>query len=100
MMAENRSGVLLLSAMPEGHAHLLEALRHRGIPAEAARSGRHAMMKLRSHPVLVLVDFVYRPSLMAIWDVSRTSSRIWSWTASAAPETGARSWTRRRRAST
>jgi len=62
-MTENRSGVLLLSAMPEGHAHLLEALRHRGIPAEAARSGQHAMMKLRSHPVLVLVDFVYGASL-------------------------------------
>jgi len=60
---ENRTGVLLLSVLPEAHADLLEALHQRGIPAEVARSGRHAVQKLRNHPMLVLVDMVYGPSL-------------------------------------
>ncbi|HTM57858.1 MAG TPA: hypothetical protein VL123_05525 [Candidatus Udaeobacter sp.] len=63
MMNESRAGVLLLSVLPEGHTPLLEALRQRAIPVEVARSGRHAVRKLRSHPVLVLVDLVHGPAL-------------------------------------
>ena len=43
----SRSGVLMLSVLPEAHTHLLEALRQRAIPVEFARSGAHALRKLR-----------------------------------------------------
>jgi hypothetical protein len=59
MSIEDRTGVLLLSLVPEAHSRLLEALRHRGIPADVARSGRHALRKLRSRHALVLVDLVH-----------------------------------------
>ena len=62
-MIPERSGVLLVSVLPEGHERLLEALRQHAIPVEVARSGRHALRKLRAHPVLVLVDLVHGPAL-------------------------------------
>ena len=75
MTMANQTGVLLLSVLPEGHTSLLEALRQRGIPSEIARSGRHAVRKLRNHPVLVLVDLVYGPSLDRVSVERLNSSR-------------------------
>jgi hypothetical protein len=75
MMTENRTGVLLLSALPEGHTTLLEALRQRAIPVDVARSGRHAVRKLRNQPVLVLVDLVHGPALDAVSVQSVNASR-------------------------
>ena len=63
MNMESRTAVLLISVLPEAHASMLEALRQRGIPAEVARSGKHAVRKLRRRPVLVLVDLTHGPSL-------------------------------------
>jgi predicted Kef-type K+ transport protein len=63
MNSESRTGVLLLSVLPEAHVMLLQALRNRGIPVSIARSGRLAVRKLRTHPVVVVVDLVYGPAL-------------------------------------
>jgi hypothetical protein len=63
MNSESRAGVLLLSVLPEAHVMLLQALKNRGIPVSTARSGRLALRRLRSLPVLVIVDLVYGPAL-------------------------------------
>jgi hypothetical protein len=63
MSPEGRTGVLLLSALPEAHVMLMQALKNRGIPVSTARSARLALRRLRSRPVLVIVDLVYGPAL-------------------------------------
>ena len=63
MIPESRAGVLLLSTVPEAHFALLRDLRGRGIRVQVARSGRHAIRKLRQRPVIILVDLVYGPDL-------------------------------------
>jgi DNA-binding NtrC family response regulator len=60
---KGRTGVLILSVVPEAHVMLMQALRSRGIPVQVARSGRQAVRKLKNQPVLVLVDLVYGPGL-------------------------------------
>jgi hypothetical protein len=60
---EGRTGVLLLSVVPEAHVMLMQALRSRGIPVQVARSGKQAVRKLKNRPVLILVDLVYGPAL-------------------------------------
>ena len=62
-MHESRDGVLLLSATPEAHVLMLQALRNRGIPASFAISGSMAQRHLAERPRLVIVDLVYGAAL-------------------------------------
>lgn len=77
---ETRSGVLLLSVLPEAHFSLLSALSRRGIPTHVARSGQRAVQKLKARPILVLVDLVHGAALdrhsVDQLNATRTSSTL------------------------
>jgi hypothetical protein len=63
MNPDGRRGVLLLSVLPEAHVMMLQALKSRGIPVSIAHHGRMTLRRLRSHPVVVIVDLVYGAAL-------------------------------------
>jgi hypothetical protein len=65
MSFESGSAVLLLSALPEAHAPLLQALKRRGVTVALARCGRRALRRLSERPALVLVDLVHGADLDA-----------------------------------